>query len=55
MNEDKDNEKDSDFSDVDLSTSPNIYRESHILNKEREYKRRGKDFTKISASTLLPK
>jgi 8-oxo-dGTP pyrophosphatase MutT (NUDIX family) len=47
MNEDKDNEKDSDFSDVDLSTSPNIYRESHILNKEREYKRRGKDFTKI--------
>jgi 8-oxo-dGTP pyrophosphatase MutT (NUDIX family) len=47
MNEDKDNEKDSDFSDIDLSTSPNIYRESHILNKEREYKRRGKDFTKI--------
>ena len=47
MNNDKDNEKDSDFSDVDLSTSPNIYRESHILNKEREYKRRGKDFTKI--------
>ena len=35
------------LSDVDLSTSPNVYREQHMLYKEREYKRRGKDFTKI--------
>lgn len=33
--------------DIDLSTSPNIYREERITIKEREYRKRGKDFSSI--------
>ena len=47
MNGENIEDKDFDLSDVDLSTSPNIYREERILNKEKEYRKRGKDFTKI--------
>ena len=37
----------SDLSDIDLSTSPNVYREERLVCREREYRRRGKDFTTI--------
>ena len=37
----------SDLSDADLSTSPNTYREQKVVNKEREFRKRHKDFTQI--------
>jgi 8-oxo-dGTP pyrophosphatase MutT (NUDIX family) len=37
----------SDLSDADLSTSPNTYREQKVVNKEREFRKRHKDFTHI--------
>ena len=49
-NEKKPDESDnipSDFSDIDLSTSPNVYREERLMHREKEFKRRGKDFTTI--------
>lgn len=49
-NEKKTDESDnfpSDFSDIDLSTSPNVYREERLMHREKEFKRRGKDFTTI--------
>ena len=37
----------SDLSDVDLSTSPNTYREQRVVNKERQFRKRNKDFNHI--------
>ena len=37
----------SDLSDADLSTSPNTYREQRVVSKEREFRKRGKDFSHI--------
>ena len=37
----------SDLSDIDLSTSPNTYREERIIHREKEFRRRGKDFKNI--------
>ena len=37
----------SDLSDIDLSTSPNTYREERIVNREKEFRRRGKDFKNV--------
>lgn len=36
-----------DLSDLDLSTSPNIYREERIVCREKEYRRRHKDFSSV--------
>lgn len=37
----------SDLSDVDLSTSPNTYREQRLVCKERQFRKRNKDFNHI--------
>ena len=37
----------SDLSDVDLSTSPNTYREQRVISKERQFRKRNKDFNHI--------
>ena len=37
----------SDLSDVDLSTSTNTYREQRVVSKERQFRKRNKDFNHI--------
>ena len=37
----------SDLSDVDLSTSPNTYREQRVVSKERQFRKRNKDFNHV--------